>query len=106
MSTMKELYLKVAADESLQAKVNKILEAAGEDADAAGKSLVEFAKDQYSVMMPHDPSTSRQPWWHYNTSQYKYVATEMDDKEFCYNCGEYQERAWRYCPFCGTKIGY
>ena len=70
------------------------------------QKFVEFAKDQYSVMMPHDPSTSRQPWWHYNTSQYKYVATEMDDKEFCYNCGEYQERAWRYCPFCGTKIGY
>lgn len=46
MSAMKELYLKVAADESLQAKVNKIFEAAGEDADIAGKSLVEFAKEQ------------------------------------------------------------
>jgi len=46
MRTMKELYLKVAADESLQQKVNKIFEAAGEDADAAGKKLVEFAKEQ------------------------------------------------------------
>lgn len=46
MSTMKELYLKVAADESLQQKVNKIFEAAGEDADIAGKKLVEFAKEQ------------------------------------------------------------
>ena len=46
MSKMKELYLKVAADESLQEKVNKILEAAGKNVDAAGKNLVEFAKEQ------------------------------------------------------------
>ena len=46
MSKMKELYLKVVADENLQQKVNKIFEAAGEDADIAGKKLVEFAKEQ------------------------------------------------------------
>jgi predicted ribosomally synthesized peptide with nif11-like leader len=46
MSAMKELYLKVAADKSLQEKVNKIFEAAGEDADVAGKNLVEFAGEQ------------------------------------------------------------
>lgn len=46
MSAMKELYLKVAADTMLQEKVGKILEAAGEDADAAGTKLVEFAKEQ------------------------------------------------------------
>ena len=50
MSTMKELYLKVAAEESLQEKVNKIFEAAGEDGGAAGKKLVEFAKEQGYVV--------------------------------------------------------
>ncbi len=46
MSAMKELYSKVAADAALQEKVNKIFEAVGEDADAAGKNLVAFAKEQ------------------------------------------------------------
>lgn len=46
MTKMKELYKKVAADADLQQKVSKILEAAGEDADAAGKNLVAFAKEQ------------------------------------------------------------
>lgn len=46
MSKMNELYAKVAADAGLQEEVSKIMEDAGEDADAAGVKLVEFAKEQ------------------------------------------------------------
>ncbi|MDD3169016.1 MAG: Nif11-like leader peptide family RiPP precursor, partial [Eubacteriales bacterium] len=43
MSTMKELYLKVAADESLQAKVNKIFETAKEQGfDVTVEEIFEF----------------------------------------------------------------
>lgn len=46
MSTMRDLYLKVAADAVLQEKVNKIFEANAEDGAAAAAKLVEFAKEQ------------------------------------------------------------
>lgn len=46
MSTMKELYKKVAADSMLQEKVAKIFEATGEDVEAGAAQLVEFAKEQ------------------------------------------------------------
>jgi hypothetical protein len=50
MNAMKELYLQVAADSTLQDKVNDIFEEAGEDADIAGNKLVEFAGEQgYTV---------------------------------------------------------
>lgn len=52
MSAMKDLYLKVAADEVLQEKVINIFKDAGEDADAAGANLVKFAKEEsYEVTM-------------------------------------------------------
>ncbi len=52
MNAMKDLYLKVAADEVLQEKVSNIFKDAGEDADAAGAKLVEFAKEEgYDVTM-------------------------------------------------------
>jgi predicted ribosomally synthesized peptide with nif11-like leader len=53
---MKELYRKVAADSGLQEKFEKILEEAGGNAGAAGKKLVEFAKDQGYEVTPKEIS--------------------------------------------------
>lgn len=77
------------------------------DTSEMAQRFVAFAQEQHDVLMPHDPSMVparvRQPWWHYG--YYSNAAAEMEE-ELCFNCGEYQERAWKYCPFCGTRIGY
>jgi predicted ribosomally synthesized peptide with nif11-like leader len=46
MSAMKDLYLKVAADAALQAKVGKIFEESGTDKEALVGKLIKFGKEQ------------------------------------------------------------
>lgn len=46
MSAMKELYLKVAGDAALQAKVGKIIEESGTDKDVLVGKLIKFGKEQ------------------------------------------------------------